>query len=1266
MALPYLLSLLLLLSQEHLFAGAQVEEGPGSPATCLAFQDCFVQVDCELARVRLFSDSHCRTKIDERSFTLFSKEHSIEEQPWVMIGKQQCTHPRVRSPPTIASLRTMWQAGTIRSRAAVSRSQHQFNDVEREDQALTRMARGLNENSANVPPGCSLQPQAWNTDDDSPSTDTGFVSLHCSNSQLTAVPSTNVPPYVVTLHLGHNAISSLSPDALQIFPNLGFLFLPHNQITSLPANFFQYTVYIGIINLQFNAITSLSSTLFSPLGSLLELNISNNRISELPATLFAPLVSIVKLDLSHNTLGSLAQNQFVTNTLLTTLSLRNNQISFLPVGIFDTLTALSLLDLSWNRLYGIPPNIFTTLRNITNLYLSNNGLANLTPQQFSSNTQLTQLFLAGGVFNDFPETIFWGLSQLQMLFLQQCQILQLSPLLFSNLTSLQALYLYENPVTLLPPGIFSALSKVTLLDLANMGYIQLSPMTYPANLFSTMTSLQTLFLVNTNFGQFPLSLFSNNTTLQAIDFGQSSLAAIPETLFAPLVQLQHLDLRYNSLTSLAPNTFATNSQLQWLSLTHNALTSLPLGILYSTSVIDTLDLSINAFTSIGPFFFTDIMHTTVIAFVQGTCLGSVCPQYLPASLSVLINMGQNPLQSISKTAFDVLPAHFSIQLQTNATMLNINSSYCCGITWLTRTPSAILPPTLLCGGVPFFQIENLPQCMCKQNASFANPYACVSLTNITATAQGCSPSGCPVGQRPYTASTVPAVSCSFVFEENANNVELYNTACQECAVPGCADCLLSLSRCTKCLPGLFLYVSPSSGVSQCVSNCSAIGALYNAWNSLCAYCSVGCTSCQAEGTSSVCLACQPGYGLFATTCVECTAAIAAGLNLAQCVIPRAEASSVPVAKIVAPVLIVTAVLLALGVYGWRRLRGRNMHLSERLLNTEKEMADTHNELSAIRKVWEIDLAEVERETIVGHGAMGEVWKGHWRGIPVAVKMLTGVYLPLDELRDEMDREATMLQTLRHAHVVQFLGAGTSEGRPFIVTELMPLGALNGLLLGRCPGHTLARKDWATKRRFVFEIAAGMALVHSLGRMHRDLKSGNILAHICHGIIRLKVADFGTVTLAGMGQELQAPRLEPEPHYSMVEHAEAESREVSRTRTHLTKGIGTPLWMAPEIMAGKKYGPAADVYSFAIVLWEIASQSEPWPDVQGAFIVSQLLQRLEAGERLPLGSDWPSDITTCMQQCWLFDPTQRPSFAAITTTFKAAGVTDANHQLPLPR
>ncbi len=90
-------------------------------------------------------------------------------------------------------------------------------------------------------------------------------------------------------------------------------------------------------------------------------------------------------------------------------------------------------------------------------------------------------------------------------------------------------------------------------------------------------------------------------------------------------------------------------------------------------------------------------------------------------------------------------------------------------------------------------------------------------------------------------------------------------------------------------------------------------------------------------------------------------------------------------------------------------------------------------------------------------------------------------------------------------------------------------------------------------------------------------------------------------------------------------------------------------MAPEVIAGEKYGPSADVYSYSIVMWEIAAQAEPWPDVQGSFITNKLLQRLRAGERPVVEAGWPEQFVVVMQQCWAGEPAARPLFPTVMTS-----------------
>ena len=345
--------------------------------------------------------------------------------------------------------------------------------------------------------------------------------------------------------------------------------------------------------------------------------------------------------------------------------------------------------------------------------------------------------------------------------------------------------------------------------------------------------------------------------------------------------------------------------------------------------------------------------------------------------------------------------------------------------------------------------------------------------------------------------------------------------------------------------------------------------------------------------------------------------------------------------ILVPVLVVFPMLVLLAAWHWRQKQQadqKRIAAEKKRLDAERAKLAAQKEVEQLRKTWQIDPSELQLKECIWRGAVGEVFRGRWRDMVVAVKTVRGICMTNEEMEKELDHEATTLQKVRHAHVVQFFGAGTLEdGTPFMVVELMELGTLRSML------HNAGTElDWPTRQRFVREAALGMALVHSLGHMHRDLKSDNILVSIVAGRMQIKVADFGTATLATLASASVARE-------SMVPLSPAERVATTGRRT---KRVGTPLWMAPEVLAGERtYGKSADVYSFGIVMWEVAARCYPWEEVQDADLLDALLCLITSGQRPAVDSEWPDGYVAVMRQCWATDPQNRPTFDQVAVQLK---------------
>mmetsp|Transcript_16869 Transcript_16869/g.43896 ORF Transcript_16869/g.43896 Transcript_16869/m.43896 type:complete len:272 (-) Transcript_16869:954-1769(-) len=225
-----------------------------------------------------------------------------------------------------------------------------------------------------------------------------------------------------------------------------------------------------------------------------------------------------------------------------------------------------------------------------------------------------------------------------------------------------------------------------------------------------------------------------------------------------------------------------------------------------------------------------------------------------------------------------------------------------------------------------------------------------------------------------------------------------------------------------------------------------------------------------------------------------------------------------------------------------------------------------------------------------------------------------------------------MRSIRHPHLLTFYGAGTnSELRPFLVTELMIGGSLRSVLLD----HDKAL-DWLTRLSFVADAASGMAYLHDRGTVHRDLKADNCFVD---AYMRVKVADFGAGRIIS---QLQQQLPEQNANFAMLAQAD-------RARS-LSQGSGSILWMPPEVLQcariTEEWASAIDVYSFAVVMWEVWTRAQPWQEIEGegfAF-VDELDRRLARGDRprLPKGTPpAPEGYQELMERCWSSQPADRP-------------------------
>lgn len=224
------------------------------------------------------------------------------------------------------------------------------------------------------------------------------------------------------------------------------------------------------------------------------------------------------------------------------------------------------------------------------------------------------------------------------------------------------------------------------------------------------------------------------------------------------------------------------------------------------------------------------------------------------------------------------------------------------------------------------------------------------------------------------------------------------------------------------------------------------------------------------------------------------------------------------------------------------------------------MHDHAERMSVLQVGAEIDGWRLDRK--IGQGSMGTVYEARRGGVRAALKVIRADASDEENLA-RFRREARVLMELDHPAVVRCLATGeldpTESGRGgvYLALEFLDGGSLQDLLDRR------GRVPLPQAIGVVRSIFSGLAVIHAQGIVHRDVKPANVLLD---GDGRAKLADFGL----------------------------ARSTDGSTALTQTGTILGTPFYMAPELIRGEEVGPSIDIYAAGATLWTLLTGEPPFP------------------------------------------------------------------------
>ncbi|XP_042473578.1 probable serine/threonine protein kinase IRE isoform X2 [Zingiber officinale] len=262
---------------------------------------------------------------------------------------------------------------------------------------------------------------------------------------------------------------------------------------------------------------------------------------------------------------------------------------------------------------------------------------------------------------------------------------------------------------------------------------------------------------------------------------------------------------------------------------------------------------------------------------------------------------------------------------------------------------------------------------------------------------------------------------------------------------------------------------------------------------------------------------------------------------------------------------------------------------------------------------------------ISRGAFGRVFLARKRitGDIFAIKVLKKSDMIRKNAVESILAERDILISARNPFVVRFFYSFTCRENLYLVMEYLNGGDLYSLL------RNLHCLDDDMARTYMAELVLALEYLHSMNVIHRDLKPDNLLiARNGH----IKLTDFGLskVGLINSTDDLSGPDVSGSVLLENNESMPAEQRALKREQRQKQSAVGTPDYLAPEILLGMQHGPTADWWSMGVILFEllvgippfnaehpqkifdnIMNRDIPWPQVpeEMSFVAYDLIGKL---------------------------------------------------------